>query len=64
MTTVKYKISEGSIPSLSDGVYVNGQDRVTAWEFRDGHYPHQDCEWCRSDRKNNLDEEKYIFIAY
>ncbi len=40
------------------------QDRVTAWEFRDGHYPHQDCEWCRSDRKNNLDEEKYIFIAY
>ncbi|MDA0737104.1 MAG: hypothetical protein O2911_08295 [Bacteroidetes bacterium] len=29
-----------------------------------GHYPHQDCEWCRSDRKNNLDEEKYIFIAY
>jgi len=48
----------------ANGVYVNGQDRVTAWEFRDGHYPHQDCEWCRSDRKNNLDEEKYIFIAY
>jgi len=61
---IEFRVADFVKDESANGVYVNGQDRVTAWEFRDGHYPHQDCEWCRSDRKNNLDEEKYIFIAY
>ena len=75
MTTVKYKISEGSVPSLSgvrdyiqdenNGVLVNGAFLGDDWSARIDTKGSKDCEDCKEDRKKKrygITKKKYIYL--